>query len=69
MRAKKKKTKAQAKADKAFIEKIASLGLNFGAGSDGPPTCADCGGIKVEVIPVYTLRRPKSAGEEQSFSA
>lgn len=46
-----KKTKAQKAADKAFIEKIKTIGINLGGGKsaevevqeiDGPPMCDAC---------------------------
>ena len=49
-----KKTKAQKAADKAFIDKIKTVGLNLGSGgvkvveSDGPPVCDGCGS---ELVP------------------
>lgn len=64
------KKKKQTKADKAFIEKIKSLGINTGKGAD--PKCDQCGGTMVPVV-VAAVRvrkqKRKSGGDEQSFAA
>jgi hypothetical protein len=67
------KKKKQSKADKAFIAKIKSLGINTGAKSPAPkmPKCAGCGETMVPVM-VASVRvqkqKPRSSGDEQSFA-
>lgn len=79
------KTKKQSKADKAFIAKIATIGISTGAKSDGH-TCQNCGkempkiGMLVGMMngepvagPVYGHprrgTRPAESADEQSFAA
>lgn len=74
--------KKQTKADKEFVAKIATIGINTG-GKKETKTCPDCGhdmeqiGMLVGEVhgkkmagPVYGHRKPKTErADEQSFSA
>lgn len=69
------KKKAQKAANKAFIDKIKSLGINTGKHkSKQSPACPDCGGQFIPVGVVGILRppqpeTPRKGDDEVSLSA
>jgi len=62
------------KNNKAFIEKIKTIGINTGAKPEAPK-CMGCGGkmveLKLKSVAVIPLRRraKQPAADEQAFSA
>lgn len=64
--------KKQTAADKAFIAKLKTIGINTGGSK--PPVCHDCGGVPINVVPIAVAkvtiqRQPRDTSSEQSFAA